>query len=193
MPRPSPYPKHPVRVLRTLLGFSSAEAFAKFTGVPAETIRNLEQGRRPVTRRVATQIAIATGVSHLWLQAGNVARGRPIGVMAEYLTKENFEAFAGISPRIFDDPNTEDQISNLTFLIQALMRAAAKKRRVPQCSYFLTLAIRDAKKEFDLEKEMVEAMREIDPHHHLIPPSPAQIAKLQKSIQSLLQPRRRKA
>lgn len=139
-----------------------------------------------MTKRVATQIGIATGVNPFWLLlAGNEAQRPPRDDRGELMTKEKFEWFAGISPRMLEDTNTDTQISNLTFLIQALMRAAARKRRVPQCSYFLNSAIRDARKEFDLEKEMVQEMRALDPRHPLLPASPAEVAKLLKLLQSL--------
>jgi hypothetical protein len=165
MPKPSPYPHHPVRVLRTLLGFPSADAFAKFTGVPAETIRNLEQGRRSVTSRVAKQIGIATGVFHGWLQTGNVARGKPINECGERLTKEEFENFAGIGSRRALDPNKgklADKIEEYCFWATQLLRGAARRGRFAPCRYFLRMALRDAQAQFHLKKEAdAEGMPEL--------------------------------
>jgi transcriptional regulator with XRE-family HTH domain len=166
MPKPSPYPHHPVRVLRTLLGFKSADAFAKFTGIPAETIRNLEQGRRAVTERVAKQIGIATGVFPGWLRTGQVARGEPIDAFGNQLTKETFESFSGIQARLKSDPNDGDEADRIDQFCEnatALLRAAARKGRLPQCDYFLTMAVRDAAKKFRLEKaKHEETTRELD-------------------------------
>lgn len=157
MPRPSRYPRHPVRVLRDHLGFRSAQSFAEFTGVPAETIRNLEQGRRAVTDRVAMQIGIATGVFPDWLREGNVARGKPIDAFGKPLSKEAFEQFAGVKARIAADPDHGDDadlIDDMCTALTALLRTAARKGRLPQCSYAIRLAVRDAANEFGLTKAM---------------------------------------
>jgi transcriptional regulator with XRE-family HTH domain len=166
MPKASPYPHHPVRVLRKFLGFSSADAFAKFTGIPAETIRNLEQGRRSVTDRVARQIGIATGVFPGWLQTDQVARGKPNDAFGDPLTKEKFESFSGAQARLKSDPNNGDEASTIDQFCEyatALLRAATRKGRLPQCSYFLRMALCDAAEEFGLEKAIrKETTSELD-------------------------------
>lgn len=167
MPIASRYPEHPVRVLRTTLGLGSAEKFGRFTGIPAETIRNLEQGRRPVTKHVAVQIGIATGVLYSWLMTGNWANGSPIDPMLKPLTKEAFEAFAGISPR--REETFDLAIKTKLSQIESLLRAAVRRHRLPACSYFLSIAFRQALEQFDLERETQEEMIKLSPENPVLP------------------------
>lgn len=153
MPKPSPHPKHPVRVLRKLLGFNSANSFAEFTGIPAETIRNLEQGRRSVTAAVARQIGIATGVAPTWLQSGTIARGKPMFYEHEELTKDVFEKYRGLNVGLDTDPNDGNEaeaIDDICEGVTALLRVAARKGRFAQCMHVLKMSLREAEKQFRL-------------------------------------------
>lgn len=172
MPKPSPYPNHPVRVLRDHLGFSSAQAFAKFVGLPAETIRNLEQGRRAVTDRVASQIGIATLVTPDWLKVGNVARGQPVDVMGEpvdrgYLSAYDTRALMASSDEVPEI--VESGVDSVRIWVTALVQAAARRGRLRGCWHFIILACRDAAIQFDIEDLVREEMIKIDPDSPEIP------------------------
>jgi hypothetical protein len=155
MPKPSPYPNHPVRVLRSLLGFPSAEKFAVFVGVPAETIRNAEQGRQPVTQRLAKLIAVATDVSAAWLMGGTEAKGPPINFIGQGLTKEAFEKYSGPQERHKCEPNSpewSDEIEEVCSFAATLLRAAARRGRLPQCRHLLHLALSEAAEHLDIQQ-----------------------------------------
>ena len=159
MPKPSPYPDHPVRVLRNLLGFPSAEKFATFVGVPAETIRNAEQGRQPVSERLAKLIGVATGVVPEWLMGGNEAKGPPRDIFKKLITKDEFEKYSGLKTRIKCDPNSEewsDDIEGCCFFVAQLLRVAARAGRLPQCWYLLRMAQEEAAETLGLKQAWEE-------------------------------------
>jgi transcriptional regulator with XRE-family HTH domain len=153
MPKPSPYPNHPIRVLRSLLGFPSAERFAAFVGVPAETIRNAEQGRQSVTPRLAKLIAAATDVSAAWLMGGTEAKGPPVTIFGEPLTKEAFEKYSGPQARLKCDPNSPEwanYIEETCAFAATLLRAAARRGRLPQCRHLLHAGLDEAAEHLDI-------------------------------------------
>jgi transcriptional regulator with XRE-family HTH domain len=162
MPKASPFPRHPVRVLRKTLGFTSADAFARFTGIPAETIRNLEQGRRAVSHRIAFQIGVATGVARSWLLTGNTARGKPLDVLGRQLTKDEFEKFRGVGAKLDVDPNEGDEAEEIEAYCDHLaifLRAAARQGRLNQCGFFVRIALEDAEKQLGLSKSVLSERR----------------------------------
>jgi plasmid maintenance system antidote protein VapI len=164
MPKPSRYPKHPVRVLRKLLGFNTATAFASFVGIPAETIRNCEQGRCKVSQDVARRIGVATGLSPIgWLRSGNTAKGKPMSYENEELTPEVFNRYRGLTFGMKSDPNEEewaDDVDDMCQAVAALLRGAIRKGRFPQCKYSLMIYLREAEDAFGLKA--VERTPEID-------------------------------
>src|SRR4051794_25330145 len=122
MPRPSPFPHHPVRVLRDYLGFTSAASFASFVGVPAETIRNVES-RHPLSDRLTKRIVVATGVLSDWLRQGNSATGVPVAWDGRPLPKRQ-DTVGPTDPD--DDDDSVDLINDACAFVTDLMRAAIR-------------------------------------------------------------------
>lgn len=162
MPKPSRFPNHPIRVLRKELGFSSAAQFAKFVGIPVESIRKAELGDRPVKHRAATQIGTATGVLHTWLMTPGEAKGPPIDPNGNPLTKEGFDAYAGHSPMQEDQARFDAAIRMHLDRIECLLKAAVPRRRFPACLYFLSIAFRQALEQFNLEPGTQEELNKLD-------------------------------
>jgi hypothetical protein len=118
------------------------------------------------------QIGIATLVHPAWLKVGNVARGVPKDPMGEPITKEYLRAYDGRIPNRSDESDQLENhlIDSRCFEVTALLRAAARRGRLRQASYFLTLAARDAQMLLDIEKEVREEMIKEDPEYRGIPP-----------------------
>jgi transcriptional regulator with XRE-family HTH domain len=60
---------HPLRRLRSVIGLSQ-KAFAEFIGVPSPTIEATENGRLPMSKRLAKRIYWATGIKYSELVKG---------------------------------------------------------------------------------------------------------------------------
>ena len=71
MSRPSPF-KHPLAVLRTILGLSQEELGSEI-GLARRTVQAIELGNLRLTEENALKIQEATGVAMDWLLAGDVA------------------------------------------------------------------------------------------------------------------------
>ena len=69
-PVKAPKPKHPVAVLRHMIG-KTQEEFAGLIGYSAPTIESIEVGRLNLSEKLAQRISEKTGVNVGWLLRGN--------------------------------------------------------------------------------------------------------------------------
>jgi len=84
--------KTPAAVLRFILGDKLDDDFCAFVGCSRDLWRKLENGDRKMTERMAAQVETVTGVSRVWLLAGN-AKAKPVGIDGQPYTLASFRAF----------------------------------------------------------------------------------------------------
>jgi hypothetical protein len=84
--------KQPAAVLRFILGEKLDDDFCALVGCSRDLWRKLENGDRKMTERMAAQVESATGVSRVWLLAGN-AKAKPVAIDGQPYTLETFRAF----------------------------------------------------------------------------------------------------
>jgi hypothetical protein len=79
-------------VLRFVLGEKLDPDFCALVGCSIDLWRKLENGDRRMTERVAAHVEAATGVSRVWLLAGN-PKAKPIAVDGQPFTLQYFRDF----------------------------------------------------------------------------------------------------
>lgn len=84
--------KTPAAVLRFILGQKLDDDFCKLVGCSIDLWRKLENGDRKITERVAAHVESTTGVTRVWLLAGN-PKAKPVAVDGSPFTLEYFRAF----------------------------------------------------------------------------------------------------
>lgn len=84
--------KTPAAVLRFILGERLDDAFCRLVGCSRDLWRKLENGDRRMTERMAAQVEAVTGVSRVWLLAGN-PKAKPVAVDGQPFTLQYFKDF----------------------------------------------------------------------------------------------------
>ena len=80
MPR-KPSVKHPLREVRAATDATSQSKFAEMVGVSAATVQAVENGKLPLSKKLALRIRRATGADHRELLKG--AKGKALTVFGE--------------------------------------------------------------------------------------------------------------
>ena len=140
-------PHERLKVLRKTLGFTQQQ-FAERVGVSYSYILAVETGQRPMSKKLAMLISIATGVSSVWMIGTFGSPAKPLNEMREPYTREYFEKHFGLlksrvkdEDRMQDDLNHGDEgalIEDLCENVARLLRASHKIGRFWACRYLLT-------------------------------------------------------
>ncbi len=120
-----------LKALREAVDGLTQERLARRCGVSRVYIRAIETGQRPLTKSIATRISVATGVSPLWLMGYQGDDSRPLDLMHQEYSPQDYmnkRAVIRIEPM---DPDGEasSQIHEVCHELTNLLRAAHQKGR----------------------------------------------------------------
>lgn len=134
MPRPPKY-FHPLREIRSLTDSPTQQAFAKLIGVSAATIQAVENGKMPLSLRLALRVHRATGACHEELLKGGSGRaifsdGKPFSLegFREWQRRELSsvaDKLEGLDPA---ENRVQIEAENLAFWVENLVAASGEKR-----------------------------------------------------------------
>ena len=128
--RPSPQ-RHPLAVLRTLIGFTQKE-MAQILECSTATVQAVELGKLRLSERLAQQTVLVTGVSLDWLLAGDVEKP-PLHRDERPYVRADFDNAQAVLQRPFDDVTdpdfASDFIGRCAGTIASAMLAAIQSNR----------------------------------------------------------------
>jgi transcriptional regulator with XRE-family HTH domain len=136
MPRRSTF-GHPLRAIRGATGLSQAR-FGRLVGVTAHTIESIENGRLPLSERLAREIQFATGADAAELMKG--VTGKPLNSRGKRFTGDDYQWWLlkyGQNTR----ESADSLASDISEEIAQLYRRAAKQNRLPQVHRSLRAAV----------------------------------------------------
>src|SRR5208282_1403616 len=140
---------HPVRQVRTCLGFSQP-AFAKLVGCSAVAIQRIENGTLQLSRKLANSILEATGADPFTLRAGREANA--MDMMGHEYTKQSYEFYKGVIP--CTEKELKFHLYKLIHYLELLLIASNRVNQIK--TYAVNGAIQESfqkiAEDFNLEK-----------------------------------------
>lgn len=122
--KPKSHYRHPVRVLREAIGYNQTK-FAALVGMSLDMLGSIETGRRSLTEKRASYIALRTGCSPVYLLRANDAFPRDPDDPYEAYDRESFKRWnKGISKIHVEERLVRRQLSALSFWLWSLLSAA---------------------------------------------------------------------
>lgn len=183
--------KTPAAVLRFILGDKLDEDFCAFVGCSIDLWRKLENGDRRMTERVAAHVESATGVSRVWLLAGN-AKAKPYGIDGQPYTLQSF--------RDFQAAQLKGERKALALAVYpggylpslvAIAYSAAEKGRLASFAVELEAAVNSLRQQYGLSADVFHAVvaeMQKQAEAHLF-----EVTDLHKDSESAASARRRQA